>query len=367
MIARGAIGLVRKKSDVFEISKGLAEIGWKTARWLYRKGSSGGVVGAVYNKLRASDTNQPGLLLKLMGQEIVRFYREESNPLLVAHPTLVTILRGRPNLIYQHGELIAPDQALVEGAAYILVPTQTVAERFIAAGYREEQVIVTGLCIEPPLVRQAADSFQLRLRRFDSDRPLTAALFSSGAEPTPHIEKLIAATRSLIDSVHRAIVFAEQGGKLEKASRPLVAAGDLTPLSDRAEAAEPSASSSLLVSFTNRRELNAITAKLFPQFDLIVSPAHERVNWALGLGLPIFLLEPSIGPFAPLNRDLVLARGCGLLLNDLDSANKLGETLASCRRSGDLTSFASAGWGKKSIEGFANIAAWLQATFVDPE
>jgi len=341
---------------VFEVSKGLAEIGWKTARWLYRKGSSGGMVGRLYEKLRNGKTDQPSLLLNLMGQEIVRFYGKSDTPLLVAHPTLVTILRHRPNLIYQHGELIAPDQALVSGAAYVLVPTNDCANRFVAHGYASEQIVVTGLCIELPLVRQATDAFHLRQQRYSGGQPLTGAFFSSGAEPDAHIEALAAAVKSTFEAGHRAVAFAKANGKLARAIPAAV------PIALMDESTENWRGVRLLT-YHNRREENALTARYFPQFDFLVAPGHERVNWAVGLGLPIFMLEPGIGPFAPRNRDLVLDRNCGESLQSLDDAHQLGKRITQAKAESRLTTMATAGWGKEPINGFDTIAGWLQSKF----
>ena len=48
LVRSGNISIVRQKHDVFELSSGLSLNGWQLARWLYQKGSSGGLVGSIY-------------------------------------------------------------------------------------------------------------------------------------------------------------------------------------------------------------------------------------------------------------------------------------------------------------------------------
>jgi hypothetical protein len=285
-------------------------------------------------------------------------------PLVVAHPTLVAILKGRENVIYQHGEIAAPAESVVLGASQVLVPTEKTAEPFIHSGYEQKQVISTGLCIEPSLVRQAQDAFATRRERIGGKTPLVGAFFSSGAEPRHHIGKLVQAAVSAIEHGGKAILFTQKGGSFARAaakyfedsaiefseadSRQLIPA-DLPP--------------ALIVQHASRREENLLTAQLFPVFDYFAAPSHERTNWALGLGLPMFIVGPTIGPFAPLNRDHLLHAGVAGQIESNLEATDFGSNLQRLRSTGRLDEMSDAGWDKLDIRGFDNIAQFLINNF----
>jgi hypothetical protein len=90
-------------------------------------------------------------------------------------------------------------------------------------------------------------------------------------------------------------------------------------------------------------------------FDYFVAPAHERTNWALGLGLPMFVLTPDIGPFAPLNHEVLCSSGAAVEVH----AGEFSDQLHSLATNGRLASMAEAGWHPDSISGFAHIADYL--------
>lgn len=368
LIRKGRIGLVRSEQNVFEITRGLGRLSWSTARWLYRAGSSGGAAGRIYARLRRSgDYNRSSAMLRLLGKQI-RTHYDEQQPIIVAHPSLVGILRNRPNLFYQHGELVVPSEARVGGADTVFVPTRDAAAAFVEAGYHEDQVFVSGLCVEPALVRQAADVYARRLARLADHESLTGAFFSSGAEPKPHVARLIEASVSTIHEGHRVIVFARQGGRLEsqliQAFRRHAIAFERLDVSQMVQDSSPRA---LLVVYRTRREENSLTAKFFPRFDFLIAPPHERVNWAVGLGLPMFAVGPAIGPFAPLNAELLEQSGAGQVLSTIASAHNLARTIRQFRHKGRMTEMARAGWGHSSIDGFARIADFLNARFSSGE
>ena len=98
---------------------------------------------------------------------------------------------------------------------------------------------------------------------------------------------------------------------------------------------------------------------IFPFFDFFVAPSHERTNWALGLGLPLFIVGPCIGPFAPLNQAKLLDVGVAKVIDSSEQAVRFGDDLTDLMRSGQLAAMANAGWGKQSIDGFAKIAEFL--------
>ncbi|MCH7948576.1 MAG: hypothetical protein IIC66_12350, partial [candidate division Zixibacteria bacterium] len=304
-------------SDVFESSSDISCLSWQLARALYKIGSADSLVGRIYNKLRDSgDYSRQGLAMRIMGRDIEKKYHGDSAPLIVAHPILVGMLSGRKNLLYQHGELAVPKQAIVTGAEYVFVPTEKAAEPFISSGYSSSNVIVTGLCIEPCIVEQAETAFKKRMSRLDSSDFLTGAFFSSGAEPKPHIEKLVMAAVSIVEQSHKVIMFAKKDGDLasmikrEFENRNT----ELIVVDDKSQEVE-SGSSAVLCVYADRKTETELVCRFFDKLDFFVAPSHERSNWAMGLGLPMFILEPAIGPFSPLNREILLEAGVAESMN----------------------------------------------------
>lgn len=358
LIRRGGIGLVRNENDVFGISRGLSAMTWKLARWTYRAGSSPGALGGFYNRLRrGSDYNRGGLLQSVMARSLRRHYRDTSVPVLVAHPLLVALLAGRPGILYQHGELTVPREALVRRAEYVFVPTDSARRQFLDSGYAENQVIVTGLCIEPALVRQAAESCERRLARLVGTKPLVAAVYSSGAEPVDHVRALVAAAASLVAAGGKVIVLCRRGGRLASlAIRELAQSPGSTSILDHGSSFPAELTPVTIVPYSGRREETTLTARLFPHFDFFVAPAHERSNWACGLGLPMVIVGPDKGSFAPLNSKLLLDHGVAERLGDPAA---LADMIDDLRASGQLNSMAQAGWGQYAIDGFDRIAGFL--------
>ena len=348
-------------SDVFESSSDISCLSWQLARALYKTGSADSLVGRIYNKLRdASDFNRQGLAMRIMGRDIEKKYHGESVPLIVAHPVLVGILAGKKNLWYQHGELAVPKQAVVAGAEYVFVPTNKAAEPFITSGYSSSNLIVTGLCIEPCIVEQAETVFKKRMYRLDSSDLLTGAFFSSGAEPKPHIEKLVMAALSSVKQGHNVILFADKTGNLpgfikrEFENRNI----ELIAVDEKSQKIE-SGSNAVLCVYADRKTETQLVCRFFDKLDFFVAPSHERSNWAMGLGLPMFILEPAIGPFSPLNREILLAAGVAESLNSAEDANQFGEKLNELKKSRELQQMSESGWGKLPITGFQAISDFL--------
>jgi len=359
LIRSGKISLVRNETDVFDVSRGLSFLTWNVARWLYSHGSSPGLVGRLYNSLRSkADYNRRNLMINLMGRSLRRRYYDDPIPLVVAHPTLVAILKDRSRLIYQHGELVAPRESLAQGAELVFVPTEGVKDSFVHSGYARGAVEVSGLCIEPSLVRQAQDAFRARLTRLQSNVPLTVAFYSSGAEPVDHVRSLVTAAVSLIESGGRAIVICLRQGRLNVRSQATLAGMGILPISfGSADGFPADLPRAMIATYGNRREQAGLTAQLFPHFDCFVAPAHERSNWAVGLGLPLFVVGPEKGSFAPLNFELLRAHQVAERLPE--PASDFGDTAAGMRTRGRLSAMAENGWGRYKIDGFARIAGAL--------
>jgi len=366
LVRKGDIGLVRGEMDVFEVSRGISRFTWQVARWIYQKGSSPGIAAVLYKKLRSNaDYNRPGAILRLMGRDIQSRFLQDSNPIVVAHPILVAILKNKKGLIYQHGEVVTPKEAVVMGASKVLVPTNRTANLFLDSGYDSNDVMVTGLCIELSLVRQAGDAFPARLKRIGVDDRLVGAFFSSGAEPRQHIEKLVRAASSAVTQGGRVVVFTQRNGVLSRmAAKRFLSAGIEHANINAREFVPVDLPPALIVQCASRREENGFMAQLFPAFDYFVAPSHERTNWALGLGLPMFVVSPQIGPFAPLNNELLVRAGVAEQIDSNSAANAFGERLNNLRATGKLAKMAKAGMGKYPIDGFEKIAEFLINNFV---
>lgn len=197
--------------DVFEVSQGLSRRAWELVRWLYYLGGSGGYIGRLYSRLRDNDSyRRHAWALKFLGRDLRRL-NTGNESLVVAHPLLVEILSGRPNLVYQHGELVVPRQAQAQGASVVLAPTREAADEFLKAGYKTSQLFVSGLCIEPDIVSMAELAYRNRLSRLQSSVHLGVLFLSSGAEPEQHVRQLIASITSCIKSGLSAFVLAKFG------------------------------------------------------------------------------------------------------------------------------------------------------------
>jgi hypothetical protein len=330
---------VRRHASVFDVSRGLSLLAWRSVLASYHLAGRGGVVAAVYHRLRGTvDYNERSTLLGILGRDIRR-WAGESGALVVDHPALVAALGDRPDVWYMHGEMAAPPEVVVHGAARIFVPLEDTAGEFVRGGVHPERVLVTGICVEPDLVADALVRLDERKERIASEGPLTVAFFSSGAEPREHVRELALAVEAVGRAGHRALVFAARGGRLERATRARGAPVEL-------------------VGFDGREELDRLTALHFGAFDVVVSPPHERSNWAIGLGVPFFLVGPDIGPFAPRNRALLLRAGVAAEIVSPDEARRFAETLARLRSSGHLLQMAENGAGR-SFRGFDRAAVHL--------
>jgi hypothetical protein len=339
-LGEGHPDLALRRAGVFEISRGTSLLAWKAVLAAYRLAGRGGRLAGAYLRARsAMDYDRDSRLLRTLGRDARRWAGEEGI-LLADHPVLVGALRGRDRLWYQHGELSVPPETAVAAAERILVPTEEAADSFVELGISRERLIVTGLCVEAVLARDAGEQAAARRRRIAGDGPLTLAFFSSGAEPRDHVKALAAGAESLARSRHRALVFAAAAGALEHA-----VGGGATRIGAGVE----------LFSFSGRDGLDRITEEHFSRFDALVSPAHERSNWAMGLGLPVFLVGPDVGSFPPLNRALLRAAGVAAELGSVTDAQRLSERLDGLRGSGELLRMSERGGGRE-IDGFRRAA-----------
>jgi hypothetical protein len=114
-----------------------------------------------------------------------------------------------------------------------------------------------------------------------------------------------------------------------------------------------------VIVYYDRDSLNRLTARIFEDFDFVVGPSHERTNWAVGLGLPMFILHPLIGTFSPLNRDFMIDREVAREIRSEAEASNFAEILNRHRQTGFPAQAARNGFGGYEIDGFENIARYL--------
>jgi hypothetical protein len=227
------------------------------------------------------------------------------------------------------------------------VPLPAAGLRLQAFAVEPAAVTVTGLLVEPLLADVAESALRVRLARLESVEPLTVGLFLSGARPRPHASRMVTVAESLARAGHRAILF--WGTGMLDASKVQF---ELRRRGIPDDAAR-------VVWSRSRADETTRTAEVFASLDVMVAAAHERTNWAVGLGLPMFALLPHIGPFARENFDFASQQGVCLPLASSADAAAFGSTLDTLRRSGGLAEMARAGWGRHPINGAAVAARIL--------
>lgn len=348
-------------TDVFGLSSGIPLRLWQTVRWLYYHGSQGGAIGRLYGAIRRGNApNRKNAVLKLMATDIRRYIKMNPYPTLVAHPLLVPMLADLTAVYYQHGENAVPVEAVVLGARRIYVPTKQASEVFIDNGIDDKVIIQTGLCIEEGLASEAEEIYSQRLKRLDGSEILTGGFFSSGAEPEQHVRKIALMISSLMQTEQRLIALCRKGGRLEsvlmnrlglKINDSVMPANDILRHLESDKIA--------VFSHSNRPEEDRLVTELFPLLDYLVAPSHERTNWALGMGLPMFILHPIIGTFSPLNRQILLEHKVALEIKNDEKAADFKSILPGLNKQGILAGMARGGFGKYDIFGFRKTADHL--------
>jgi len=311
--------------------------GWTLARQAYHLGAKGGLFTALYNLSRKGATPSKTELSLLDSGLRARFHNYQGI-ILVDHPLLAHLLAPVCKVAYIHGEIAAPKTAAVPSAWHTFVPLEYTAKLLQAFGVKPDALFITGLVIEPELLPVAESSFKIRLQRYSSKEPLTIAFFTSGAYPLPHLRAIVTAAESALNAGHRVIIFA---GTNKTKAKVL-----------------PSA-----LVFNSRQEENLKTAELFSRIDLFVAAAHERTNWAIGLGLPLFALLPHIGPFARGNFWFAYEKGVCLPLQE---PKNFGSTINEHRRTGRLTQMVYSGWNQYPLNGAKSIAQFLLSQNQNP-
>ncbi len=368
---------------VFEESDGLSLLAWKLVEKLYFIGGKGGIRTRLYNWLRSSrtDVSSDSSLIKLLGRDLREKYQDFRGICLVAHPVVARILKNICRTWYVHGEIAAPPECAVAGVKKIFVPLEETKDRLISSGADPESIAVTGLMIEPGLVDRAQESFQARLRRIESDKPLTIGFFTSGAYPKEHMKKILWGAKSVVEQGMRAIIFTGTCPKkfelfkkrltkwglevvLENPALRQAQGGEQSRTTgggkDRGEASGKEKDGNvLLVTRETRQAETERAVELLPQIDAFVAASHERTNWAVGLGLPMFVLFPLIGTFASSNFEFAQRQKVAYPLDSLERAKTLGKVINELRKNGQLAQMAKNGFGVHKLNGVRQAASHL--------
>ena len=322
---------------------------WRIIKKLYLIGGAGGIVTKFYNFLRQKSAVPSPIFLKLLGFGLDAFLKGFSGFILVEHPIVARILAKRNiPVFYIHGEIAAPKECAILGNIITFVPLDWTKERLITMGARPESIVVTGQLIEPELVRDAKKNFDLRIARLNSEEPLTVGFFISHAYPKPHIEKIVIAVESVVKKGMKAIVFT--GTERNKAYQieheiELIKSRNLYNIK--------------LIMSKNRQEENRQTAELMEEIDVMVAASHERTNWTVGLGIPMFVLYPLIGTYARQNSHFSLNQGVSYPLKTIEDARTFGDILIQMRKDNTLMKMACNGFSIYRLDGDQVITEYL--------
>ncbi|MGB2805465.1 MAG: hypothetical protein WBD64_11295 [Candidatus Zixiibacteriota bacterium] len=340
--------------NVFQESKGLSLLSWRFVSWLYSISGKGGLHTRFYDFIRKRSQKgaRDSLMTRILGRDLKRAYENFPGICLVDHPILAKSLADVCRVWYVHGEIAAPAECAVRGVEKILVPLEETKNELIARGAQEEAVLVCGLMIEPALVETTEEAFQQRLKRIESDRLLTIGFFTSGAYPKEHMEKIIAGAGSVIENEMRAIIFCGTSrhklGWVKNKLKDLQA----KTVEDTEESPRADAEFDLmLITRKTRQEDTRRAVELIPGLDAFVAASHERTNWAVGLGLPMFALFPLIGTFASQNFEFAQRQRVVHSVKSIGEARNLGGLLAELRQNGQLLQMAENGLGMHNVHG----------------
>jgi hypothetical protein len=317
----------------------------------------------LYNALRrrAGTPSSGGIAIDVLGRDLRYALECFSGICLVAHPVVARIASDVCRTWFIHGEIAAPPECAVQGVEKIFVPLESAGKRLVEAGADPKAVAVTGLIVEPDLAAGAEDASHSRLRRIDSGDPLTIGFFTSGAYPREHMRKMEIAAGSVIKGGMRAVIFCGTKRSVFRRLRTVVSDWNVPVIEYEAELASDGISGDsnwrvMLVRGSTRREATDRAIRLLPSLDAFVAAAHERTNWAAGLGIPMWMLLPHIGTFAPENFAFATELGVALpLATDADAA-ALGRSNELARSNGDLARMAGRGFGELPIDGARRIA-----------
>ena len=355
-------------------SKGVSLLCWRTLSWLYNISGKGGVQTRFYNlvRKRSQKSSKDSLGIKILGRHLKRAYENFPGICLVDHPIVARSLADICRVWYVHGEIAAPAECAIQGVERILAPLNETKEMLIACGAEKEAVVVCGLMIEPPLVESVEKAYQERLKRINkSNRPLTVGFFTSGAYPKEHMEKIILGAFSVIQKKMKAIIFCGTNPHKFEWVKNKVSGWGAKIVEDKSEFGSCGEETShhneefdlKLVGRPTRQEDTQCAVQAIPNLDVFVAASHERTNWAVGLGLPMFVLFPLIGTYASQNFEFAQAQKVVYPLDVPEKAKNLGEILSGLRQKGQLLQMAQNGVGVHSITGIDTAVSYFTRKF----
>lgn len=336
---------------VFDCISGGANFLWQLIRKLYCFGGSGGIITKFYNSVRQKLSAPSPIMLKRLSPGF-NFDTCSSTIFLVEHPLVArTLLAQGLSVFYIHGEIAAPKECAIRGITKCFVPLEFTKRIMVANGVKPESILVTGLLLEPELVNEAAINYNRRLARLKTNEPLTIAFFISQAYPRPHIEKIIVGVGSVLKNKMRAIVFTGTvPDKALKFKYRLL----------RSKKEQTDWENLQVIMSKSRKEENQKTAELMSKIDIMVAAAHERTNWAVGLGIPMLVLFPLIGTYAEANYNFALNQGVAYPIKTIKDAKNLGEKIVEMRNRNILEGMAKRGFSIHKLDGAQTIAESLQ-------
>ena len=339
---------------VFEESKGISLLSWRILSWLYGISGKGGLATKLYNSIRrrSSENISDSFSVKFLGRNLKRKFKNYNGICLVDHPLIAKSLDKVCRVWYVHGEIAAPVECVIPGVEKILVPLDKTKEKLVMCGAEKESIEVCGLMIEPGLVDTAEISYQRRLERIQSDQPLTIGFFASGAYTKEHMEKIILGARSVIQAKIKAIIFCGTDPHKFNWVRNEFKDLNIKIVEDHEEPIKENPDFDILLVFRKTRQEDTQRAvELIPHLDVFAAASHERTNWAVGLGLPMFVLFPLIGTFASQNYEFAQRQKVVYPLDSPEKAKNLGKILSDLRQSGQLSDMARNGFGVHRING----------------
>jgi hypothetical protein len=352
--------------DVLNQEKGLTRLFWQASKKIYSFGAKGGMITDLYNKIRQR-ANAPDF-------PICTIPKQKYDRILVSHPLLARYLGS---VWHIHGEIATPKECMMSNVDKIVIPANETKEKFIKFGIKPDNILVTGLLIAPDLVANAKENYLNRVSRIKSDKPLTIGFFVSGAYPEPHIRKIVTAITSISRENHRAIVFIgtdmkkakeflrrlhqsqSKNAKMKQSTPHLFiqcVLDRLKPVRYSTQNLKIGAGSILFIQGKDRRDYEKRINRLLPLLDCFVAASHEHTNWALGLGLPMFVLFPMIGSYAVENFKFAYEHGVVYPIHSIPDAQNLGKIILQLRESGELIKMGERGFDKFPIDGAKKIA-----------
>ena len=344
--------------SIFNVSHWLSLWGWRFIRRLYKLGAHGGVVSETYNRFRSgrSEYNSESLVVRILQRDLLAFLEGYDGICLVAHPILANMLKDQRRVAYLHGEIAAPKESAVTNINKVYVPLPETLEKMVSMNVARCSLVETGLVIEPELLNDLDSVVNKRLQRINGSNPLTIGFFISGAYPKRHIQLIIKGAESCRKAGHKIRLF----WGCEKKNVDRIVANirrfDMSAKVDKIDDNSLIESSTVIISGYSRHDETLKSMKYIPQLDVFCAAPHERVNWAIGIGLPIIMITPTIGSFAPQNLDFVLRSGCGIELSTEGQFADLAGIIHRLRANGTLSRMVESGRRIESIQGAKVIA-----------